>query len=111
MESLLIWDRRVVAKIKECVGEFIVACFFCSVEDGFSWAFVGAYEPNSDCVRMYLWEELAGLLSWWNFSWCIGGNFNVTRFPSERLRGTLSFLLWWSSQSLFFIRVLWISPW
>jgi hypothetical protein len=28
VESLLIWDRRVVEKIKDCVGEFIVACFF-----------------------------------------------------------------------------------
>jgi hypothetical protein len=28
VESLLIWYRRVVEKIKECVEEFIVACFF-----------------------------------------------------------------------------------
>jgi hypothetical protein len=30
------WDRRIVEKIKECVREFIVACFFKNVEDGFS---------------------------------------------------------------------------
>lgn len=28
--------------------------------------------------------ELAGLLNCWNFPWCIGGNFNITRFTSER---------------------------
>jgi hypothetical protein len=33
---LLMWDRRIVEKIKECVREFIVACFFKNVEDGFS---------------------------------------------------------------------------
>jgi hypothetical protein len=31
-----------------------------------------------------LWEELSGLLCWWNLPRCIGGDFIVTRFPSER---------------------------
>jgi hypothetical protein len=35
------WDRRVVEKIEECVGEFIVACSFRNVDGGFSWAFGG----------------------------------------------------------------------
>jgi hypothetical protein len=29
-------------------------------------------------------DELAGLLSWWDMPCCIEGNFNVTRFPSEK---------------------------
>jgi len=36
--------------------------------------------------RSSLWEELAGLISWWELSWCIGGDFNVTHFPDERSR-------------------------
>ena len=35
--------------------------------------------------RRLLWEELFGLCSWWNVPWCVGGDFNVERFPSERL--------------------------
>ena len=25
------------------------------------------------------------MISWWNLSWCLGGDFNVIRFPSKRL--------------------------
>jgi hypothetical protein len=31
--------------------------------------------------------ELASLFSWWDMLWCIGGDFNVTRFLSERSGG------------------------
>lgn len=80
---LLTWDRRVVKKL-DVWEKFIVAHSFRNVEDDFSWAFVGVYKPNSDCDRTYLWEELASLISWWNMPRCIGGDFNVTWFPSER---------------------------
>jgi hypothetical protein len=56
--------------------------------DHFTWAFAGAYGPNSDRDRRFLWDELAGLLSWWNLPLYIGGDFNVTCFPSERSRET-----------------------
>lgn len=72
MKKLDVWEK------------FIVAHSFRNVEDDFSWAFVGVYKPNSDCDRTYLWEELVGLISWWNMPRCIGGDFNVTWFPSER---------------------------
>ena len=45
------------------------------------------YGPNGDSDRYLLWDELAGLLSWWNMPWCIEGDFNVIRFPSERFEG------------------------
>jgi hypothetical protein len=52
---LLIWDMMVVEKIKECVGEFTVACSFKNIDYGFSWAFVGVYVPSSDYNRRLLW--------------------------------------------------------
>lgn len=33
-------------------------------------------------------DELVGLISWWNLSWCIGGNFNVIHYPIERYMET-----------------------
>jgi hypothetical protein len=41
--------------------------------------------PNANGDRRFLWDELAGLLSWWDLPWCMEGDFNVTCFPSENL--------------------------
>lgn len=46
--SLLMWDRRVVEKVKECLREFTVACFYCNVENGFPFALAGVYGRNSN---------------------------------------------------------------
>ena len=75
---LMMWDRRVVKKVEACKGEFVAAVSFRSVHDDFAWAFAGVYGPNFDVDRRSLWEELAGLVSWCDLPWCIGGNFNVT---------------------------------
>jgi hypothetical protein len=32
----LMWYRRIVERIEECVGDFSVACLFRNVKDGFS---------------------------------------------------------------------------
>jgi exonuclease III len=82
---LLMWDKRVVTRLDMEVGECVAACSFKNVVDDFEWAFAGVYGPNGDFDRC-LWDELAGLMSWWDLPWCIGGEFNVIRFPSERSR-------------------------
>jgi hypothetical protein len=61
---LLMWDKRVVEKIEVCTGEFVAAASFRSVNDDFVWAFEGVYSPTINVDRKFLWEELAGLLSW-----------------------------------------------
>jgi hypothetical protein len=48
------------------------------------------YGPNSDVECQLLWEELAGLTSRWDIPWCIGNDFNVSCFPSERLGASSS---------------------
>jgi hypothetical protein len=40
---LLMWDRRVVEKLEECVGRYTVAYSFCNIGDNDSWAFGGVY--------------------------------------------------------------------
>jgi hypothetical protein len=88
---LIMWDKRVVENVDVCVGEFTLAASFRNVVDRFVLAFAGVYGPNSDFDRRLLWDELAGILSWWSMPRCTRGDFNVTRFPSERSReGSMS---------------------
>ena len=82
---LVMWDRTMVEKIDEAVGRFFVSCKFKNVVDNFVWTFTGVYGPNSNHDKRLLREELVGIQSWWNVPWCIGGDFNVVRFPSEQL--------------------------
>lgn len=72
-----------VESIEECIGNFMVPCSYKNMVDGFSWAFVG-YMPNVDNKRKDLWDELAGVGIWWKLPWCIGDDFNITQFISER---------------------------
>jgi hypothetical protein len=85
---LLMWDRRVVEKIEDCVGRFVVACLFRSVTENWEWAFAGVYGPNDDGARSILWDELSGLMNVWEKPWCIGGDFNVVRHSGEKLRAS-----------------------
>ena len=82
---LLLWNKCTVEHIEEAVGTFSISCKFKSTLDQFIWAFSGVYGPNADSDRHYLWEELSRVFSWWEISWCIGGDFNVTHFLNGRV--------------------------
>jgi hypothetical protein len=77
-------DTMVVEKVDKCVGEFTLTVSFKNIADNFAWAFASVYGPNFGCDRRCLCDELVRICSWWNLSWCIGGDFNVTCFPIER---------------------------
>jgi exonuclease III len=87
---LLMWDKRLVEKIEDAVGSFSVSCKFKNVADQNVWMYSGVYGPNVDRERGLLWDELAGIRSWWGVPWVVGGDFNVVRFPSERF-GSVGF--------------------
>jgi len=58
---LIMWDRRVVEKVDECVGEFTLVVTFQNVDDHLTWAFAGVYGPNSD----------GGIEGFFGMSWLI----------------------------------------
>jgi hypothetical protein len=82
---LILWERRVVEKMDVCGGRYTIACSLRNIDDNFMWAFGVVYGPNDDGERSILWDEMVGLMSWWDMPWCFGGDLNVVRFPSERL--------------------------
>ena len=43
--------------------------------------------PTDSASREYLWEGLEAIRGIWDDPCCIGGDFNVIRFPDERNRG------------------------
>ena len=106
------WDRRVVEKLEEAVGQFSISCRFKNVSDHFEWAFTGIYGPNLNRERQFMWEELAGLISLWNLPWCLGGDFNIIHFPSERLGASrLSRCMYDFSDFISLSMGLWIFLW
>ena len=85
---VLMWDRRAVEKVEEAVVCFSVSCRFKNVGNQFEWAFTGLYGPNLNKRHRKMWEELTGLINWWDVPWCLAGDFNIIRFPSKRLGAT-----------------------
>ena len=82
---LLLWDRRVLEKVDNVVCQFSMYCLWKGVSDGFKWVGIGLYGPTNDGIRKDLRTELSSVRLKWDLPWCVFGDFNVVRFPSERL--------------------------
>ena len=55
------------------------------------WFFTGIYGPTLKSYREPFQEKLGVIRGLWSDHWCIGGDFNVIRFPNEHSReGRLS---------------------
>lgn len=70
--------------VQHYVDNFLMACHFKNVKDGVKWGFVGVYGPNVNSRRSLLWDEMVCLHSLWDIPWCLGGDFNIIWFPSDR---------------------------
>ena len=62
------------------------SCKSRSYEGNFTWVFTSVYRPTTKEGRDQLWEDLGAVRGLWGEPWCIGGDFNVTRFLDERNR-------------------------
>jgi hypothetical protein len=81
---LLLWDRRVLEKLDFVVCQFSVSCLWKTLADGLDWVGTGLYGPTADGLWHGLWDELRSVRQKWGLPWCVFGDFNVVRFPSER---------------------------
>ena len=87
---LLTSDKRVYKKIDCMVGSFFVSILLKGVADGFVWICMGMYGLTIAGLRDALWAELDSVRARWSSSWCVFGDFNIIRYPVERL-GCISF--------------------
>ena len=82
---LVVWDKRSLVLLdKEVeVGSHAISCRFKNTIDGFIWVFTSVYGPLSSGKRNLLWDELGVIRGLWEDPWCVGGDFNIIRFPFE----------------------------
>ena len=84
--EVVIWDNRVLELVGMEVGLFSILCSFKNCENGLLWIFMGIYGLTLTRNRELFWEELGAIQGLWTDLWCIRGDFNVIRFPSEHSR-------------------------
>ena len=72
-------------KIECMVGCFSVSVLLKGVVDSFAWICTGLYGSNVDGLRDALCTELDSVRGRWSAAWCLFGDFNITRYPAERL--------------------------
>ena len=82
---MLIWDKRVFEKLDIIARQFSVSVLLRGVVDDFVWVCTGVYGPNDDGQQAALWEELSQVHARRPMAWCLVGDFNIIRYPSERL--------------------------
>lgn len=49
--------------------------------------FTNTYGPNTEREREDFWTELEDVHSWSSLVWCLGGDFNIVRYPLEKKGG------------------------
>ena len=84
---LLFWGKRRMKLVDSEIGLFSISCLFKMVEGGFQWTFSRVYGLVERRLKEAFWEELGSIRGWWEGPWCLGGDFNEIRSPSERAKG------------------------
>ena len=84
--SLIFWDSGVLQLVDKEESQSSLSCKFRNCEDNLIWIFTGIYGPTTREGRNHLWEDLGAIRGLWREPWCIRGDFNEIRFPTERYR-------------------------
>lgn len=81
------WDTRYVVVEQHWTDAFSVSIIVEDLSARSKWLLTAVYGPDDGQRRKELWKELNEVRGCWNGAWCIGGDWNIIRFPSERLEG------------------------
>ncbi|KAK9930230.1 hypothetical protein M0R45_027274 [Rubus argutus] len=83
---LVMWKTNSISVMEAVIGIFSVSIKIQAI-NGQDWWLSGVYGPNKVRDKDDFWEELAGVYGLCGPRWCVGGDFNVVRFPSEKSNG------------------------
>lgn len=84
---MLGWNSRQFTMIDHFIGTFSVSTVLADKATCTSWIISSVYGPSDSRLRGRFWCELDSIRSRWVGPWCIRGDWNITRFPSEKLDG------------------------
>ncbi|KAL4195209.1 hypothetical protein AMTRI_Chr05g72220 [Amborella trichopoda] len=66
------------------LGDFSVTILLSRLSDGLAWKFSIIYGPCNSTCRPRFWSELDYIAALSHPTWCLGGDFNITRWSHER---------------------------
>nr|XP_016487802.1 PREDICTED: uncharacterized protein LOC107807866 [Nicotiana tabacum] len=81
---LLLWDCRVWKGEVLQTGAYTLTCKFDALVQNFQCHITGVYAPNCRIERKEVWREIGAVRGLMEGPWAVCGNFNVTRYPSEK---------------------------
>ncbi|KAL4204495.1 hypothetical protein AMTRI_Chr01g110160 [Amborella trichopoda] len=84
----VVWNPLEHTLISSHLGDYSVSILLSSIPDGSPWKFTAVYGANSSSLKHRLWFELDHVAALPHPSWCLGGDFNVTRWFHERNTST-----------------------
>ncbi|KAL4187680.1 hypothetical protein AMTRI_Chr09g40190 [Amborella trichopoda] len=80
----VIWNPSEHSLVSSHLGEFSVSLFLSHISDDLHWKVSAIYGPCSPALHPRLCSELDLVASLPHHIWCLGGDFNITRWSSER---------------------------
>lgn len=81
---LTFWDSRVWKGEVPQIGAYTVTCRFEALLQSFECHITGVYAPNCYIERRAVWREIGGVRGLMEGPWAVCGDFNVTRYASEK---------------------------
>ena len=77
---LTMWDSSIISVIQVIKGRFSLSIKYLSLSNQIFWI-TNVYGPCGYSERKLIWPELSALTA---EAWCLGGDFNITRWAHER---------------------------
>ncbi|WMV36518.1 hypothetical protein MTR67_036414 [Solanum verrucosum] len=81
---LIMWDKRNWKGEPVERGNQSITCSFSGLNQDLIWFITAVYASCDGRERKELWEELGAMRSFCEGPWVVCGDFNTTRFPSEK---------------------------